>query len=289
MHSLIYHEKKQHGTIDFPVEYHYVDKKHPRYVMPHHWHKEWELIRVLDGTVYLVVDEEVIKASTGDIILIRGGSLHGHAPAEYIYECFLFDLQRLFQSEDPIKKHLRPFYRNELLPANHFPSGAYPEINNAVGRIMHCASAEETGWRELMLLGALCDFYSQILYLGLYCTNDNINALSKIDTIKGVLDLVEQNYASSLTLEEMANCAGMSPNYFCRVFKQIVHQSPIEYVLHYRIERASLLLLNPNLPITTVALDCGFNDHSYFIRVFKKLKGITPKQYQLCYAEKAKP
>ena len=53
MHYLDYNEKKQHGTPDFPIEYYHVDEHHPRYNMPFHCHKELEIIRILEGILYL--------------------------------------------------------------------------------------------------------------------------------------------------------------------------------------------------------------------------------------------
>ena len=52
MHYLDYNEKKQHGTMDFPIEYYHVDEHHPRYNMPFHCHKELEIIRSLEGILF---------------------------------------------------------------------------------------------------------------------------------------------------------------------------------------------------------------------------------------------
>lgn len=60
----------------------------------------------------------------------------------------------------------------------------------------------------------------------------------------------------------------------------MTHRTPIEYLNYYRLERASYLLTSTDLPVTQVAMDCGFNDLSYFIRSFKKYRGITPKKYR---------
>ena len=69
MHYLDYNEKKQHGTPDFPIEYYHVDEHHPRYNMPFHCHKELEIIRILEGILYLKLDDEELEAKAGDIIL----------------------------------------------------------------------------------------------------------------------------------------------------------------------------------------------------------------------------
>ena len=288
MHSLRYHEKKQHGTIDFPVEYHYVDSAHPQYVMPFHWHKEWELIRILQGAFTIHADEEVIHASAGDVILLRDSMLHGGVPEDCIYECFLFDLHNLFRSSEMIKEHLRPVYRMHLLPTIFYPKDLYPTINQIAAAIMGCctvapAPEKKVRYNELMLVGCICNLFAWILQEKLYLPNQEPYPRNshRIEQIKTVMEYIEQEFASPISLNDLANRAGMNPNYFCRIFKEIIRQTPIEYLMHYRIEQATALLTSSELSITEISLECGFNDYSYFIRLFKRMKGITPKQYQL--------
>ena len=87
MHYLDYNEKKQHGTMDFPIEYYHVDEHHPRYNMPFHCHKELEIIRILEGILFLKLDDEEFEAKAGDIIFINEGVIHGGLPHNCIYEC----------------------------------------------------------------------------------------------------------------------------------------------------------------------------------------------------------
>ena len=91
-----------------------------------------------------------------------------------------------------------------------------------------------------------------------------------------MLEYIEHNYQASVTLDNMADVAGMNPKYFCRIFKAITHQSPMEYVIFYRIEQAANLLSTTDLPITEIAMECGFNNISNFYRLYKKHMGKTP-------------
>lgn len=287
MHSFLLHETKPHGTAEFPAEYHYVDTFHPRYVMPSHWHKEWELIRLRRGSLSIRADEQTFTAQAGDILLLPESTLHGGDPSgDCEYECFLFDLHGLFRTSEIIKRHLRPFYRLERIPLVLYPAGQYPTVAAAAARIM--AGCSEGRWDELALLGGLCDLFAQLQRLALYTVGTTLPSArsQQLASIKSVLDYVEQEYTSPITLGDLSARAGMSPNYFCRVFRQITHQTPIEYVLSYRVEQAAILLSDSELPITAVSLNCGFNDHSYFNRVFRRLKGVTPRQYRLTHAGK---
>ena len=56
----------------------------------------------------------------------------------------------------------------------------------------------------------------------------------------------------------------------------------IEYLNQYRLEMASRQLTETELPVTSIALESGFNNISYFNRVFKKKFGVTPKEYRSC-------
>lgn len=285
MHSFLLHETKPHGTVDFPAEYHYVDIFHPRHVMPSHWHKEWELIRICRGSLSIRADEQTFTAQAGDVLLLPESTLHGGEPTDDCeYECFIFDLHGLFRTSEIIKRHLRPFYRLERIPFVLYPAGQYLTVAAAAARIM--AGCSEGTWDELALLGGLCDLFAQLQRLELYTVGAALPSArsQQLSSIKTVLDYVEQEYTSPITLGDLSARAGMSPNYFCRVFRQITHQTPIEYVLSYRVEQAAILLSDSDLPITAVSLNCGFNDHSYFNRVFRRLKGVSPRQYRLTHA-----
>ena len=95
MHYLDYNEKQAHGTADFPLAYYYVDEHHPRYHMPFHWHKETELLRVLEGQLRLSLDDREYVVSAGELIYIGEGVIHGGEPENCIYECAVFDPQPL--------------------------------------------------------------------------------------------------------------------------------------------------------------------------------------------------
>ena len=95
-----------------------------------------------------------------------------------------------------------------------------------------------------------------------------------------MLEFIENHYGENLTLEQLSTVAGMNPKYFCRIFRSITHQSPIDYVNFFRVEQAAYLLDSTALPITAVGLDSGFTESSYFTKVFKKYKGLTPRQYR---------
>lgn len=313
MQSLSNHETKQHGTLEFPAEYYYIDSSYPRYNMSFHWHKEWELIYVIEGTFFIHAGEEQYTAKSGDALLIRDGMLHGGTPTDCVYECFVFDLHGLFRNLDVVKKYLRPLYHHHVLPQIFYSAARDGEIAAAVADLMKAyrktmntpaagtafegdASLDEAfhhtknmlpsaipgDFHELMTISCLSRLLTLILQKGCYTVNpeDTPSSSHRINQLKTVLEYIENHYASPISLDVMAKEAGMNPKYFCRFFRSITHQTPLDYVNYYRIEQAAQMLLSSDLSVTDIGMECGFNDSSYFVKVFRKYRGVTPNQYR---------
>ena len=95
-----------------------------------------------------------------------------------------------------------------------------------------------------------------------------------------VLDFIRQNYAEEIRIWELAQVAGMSPHYFCELFKGSTGLSPHQYLLRCRIDRAKVLLRSRELSINEIAKATGFVDQSHFTKVFRRTVGYTPARFR---------
>ncbi len=82
-----------------------------------------------------------------------------------------------------------------------------------------------------------------------------------------------------LTLDELAELHAMNPKQFSYYFHKYTGFRPIDYVIHYRMERARELLQTGDFPIRDIAASVGYTNPLYFSRLFKKKLGITPSSY----------
>ena len=94
------------------------------------------------------------------------------------------------------------------------------------------------------------------------------------------LNYIDQNIATPMTLDELAQKAGMSRTYFSTVFKNLNGMTPWEYIGLKRIERARRLLRTTDKSVLEISLDCGFNNVSQFNRQFKSITGLKPMEYK---------
>lgn len=97
--------------------------------------------------------------------------------------------------------------------------------------------------------------------------------------IYDLIGYLHEHYTEKFSLTALAESVFMSRNECCRYFKQAMHMTITEYLLEYRLSKASELLETSGLSITKIAEQTGFCDVSYFIKMFRQKTGITPKAY----------
>ena len=95
-----------------------------------------------------------------------------------------------------------------------------------------------------------------------------------------VSDYVETHLERSISLEDLARIAGLSPWHFLRQFKERFGCAPHAWVLRRRLERAKGLLSKGELPIKEVAGLAGFSDQSHLTRIFRRFLGTTPRVFR---------
>ncbi|MBQ9030983.1 MAG: methylphosphotriester-DNA--protein-cysteine methyltransferase family protein [Parasporobacterium sp.] len=95
-----------------------------------------------------------------------------------------------------------------------------------------------------------------------------------------VLKLIHENYARDFSLEVLAEELHINKFHLLRTFKLVTGQTPLQYHNWYRCEKAKELLRQPELSISYIAYETGFNSASHFSRVFNRVTSMTPSEYR---------
>lgn len=106
------------------------------------------------------------------------------------------------------------------------------------------------------------------------------NGNSEIPNIACARQFIHEHQGEPLELKQVAGEARMSSCYFCRKFKEATGFTFTEYVARTRVETAKNLLLNPQVRISEVAFEVGFQSITHFNRVFKEITGQCPSKYR---------
>jgi YesN/AraC family two-component response regulator len=92
-------------------------------------------------------------------------------------------------------------------------------------------------------------------------------------------EFMAQHYQEPLTLEQLAQLAGLSVSHYSRLFKKYIGYSPIDFLTHLRMDRAKELLVLSDYRLKSIAGSVGYVDEFYFSRIFKKVVGFSPRDY----------
>ena len=98
--------------------------------------------------------------------------------------------------------------------------------------------------------------------------------------IRRAKEYIYEHHTEHLSLARAAKAVNMSTFYFCKMFKKVTGINFTDYLSRVRIEKAKNLLLNPNLRVSEIAFEVGFESLTHFNRVFKKLLGQSPTEYR---------
>ena len=270
-------EKKKHGTRGFPIEYYYIDQSHPRYVMRAHWHKEFEIIRVLFGKFTIYLNNVKYELFEGDCLLIEGGCLKQGHPEECVYECLVFDTAMLRRQvmSDSEKSYLD--LTSSSFSYKNLIDRADTELYSSICELF-AAMREAEPFYELKIVGLLYDIFFEMHTKGYIIRHKNRAMERGLKTVTSLLEWIENNICEPITLSKLSSVTGLSEKYICRIFKLYTSKTVTEYINEQRVENACIAMADKS--ITDVAFSSGFNDLSYFCKIFKRYKGMSPSEYK---------
>ncbi len=105
-------------------------------------------------------------------------------------------------------------------------------------------------------------------------------AMENVSPMQGIKDYIENNFATPITLDELAERMGTDKFAVCRRFKKEYGESVMSYLKKLRVSKAKHYLKYTAFPIHQIGLMCGFESPSYFGKIFREETGFSPKEYR---------
>lgn len=253
--------------------------------IPPHWHHEFELLMVDCGEILVSLAGNEFHLKSGDGYFLTANKLHSvfcltDNPCRYRSLVFEPSIISGATGSAFDTKYVRPLIENGpyALMLQRSESWQEPIFNAFEETLLSCA--EESFGYEFSIRHAL----SQIV-LALAGHNSVNRSLIRVasqgeERLKQMIKWIDAVYGQPVALQSLADAVSISSRECERIFKQLLHISPMKYLLQRRITAASELLACSDLPITEVGLSCGFSSHSYFSKQFHAITGYTPREYR---------
>lgn len=99
--------------------------------------------------------------------------------------------------------------------------------------------------------------------------------------VRKVLEYIQKNYSTNMTIEELANYIGLDRKYMSSVFKDVLKTTPQLYLINFRMNKACELLTGTELSIGDIARSVGYEDPLLFSRMFRRIKKVSPRQFRI--------
>ncbi|MGL1903689.1 MAG: AraC family transcriptional regulator [Fibrobacterales bacterium] len=101
--------------------------------------------------------------------------------------------------------------------------------------------------------------------------------------INRLINHLNEHFADKISVNEMARFINLSPSHFSRTFKDETGETPADFLINLRVQKAKKYLLHHDCTITDVAYNCGFSSSAYFTTCFTERAGATPSQFRKKY------
>ena len=240
-----------------------------------HTHDFFHLAYVHSGQLIFQADEQDHPLSTGSVILISPGTVHG-VPKDAHNLCIQFEV--FFRILDPeLKSLLESKTVHTLHNAFHLES-LFSYILMYYGSSDSLCSSCADSFLCTILLSFLADTPSSKGKSGTYVDSSQYSPL-----VQRIIDHVEVDSNEKYALSSLSDSLGFNKNYLCTVFRKETGITISEYINYHRLRRIMSILqytnYNKDFPIHELVDQFGYVNTSYFNRVFKKYTGMTPTEF----------
>jgi len=252
-----------------------------------HRHEFSELVVVLRGSGLHVTSLGEWTIGAGDVFVLHGDQAHGYVnTADLDLVNILFDLDALGLPQVDVGAlpgfhvlfELEPRYRTRDQFESRLRLG--PEQLRLIAVLISRLEDELDESQAGSGFAALATFMLLLTDLSRYYSVLELPSAEPLLRLASVIGYLDLHYPEPVALDDLAEVACLSRRSLTRAFRSAYGDSPIDYLIRLRLDRAAALLSTTDLSVTEVSRQVGFSDSNYFARRFRQRYGASPSRYR---------
>ena len=246
---------------------HFIEKKVSDYQLASmHYHASYELYYLDAGNRDYFVEDKFFSVSSGSFVLVPPSKIHrtGGAYGLRTLVGFTHDFLAKTYTEEAIRDLVKCFDTTLIHPSEEKQA----EYKALLKNLMNCATVTEFSIYLGILLQELAKCKPE----------DTYNKHNK--QISDIIEYINKHYAEIQTIEQIADHFYISKYHLCRIFRNAMQITLIDYLNNIKIKNACVFLTSSDKSIQEISQLCGFNSSAYFTNVFRKIAMVTPSEYK---------
>ncbi len=243
-------------------------------------HEAIEIKYFYEGSATLFIGENTVSAGAGDVVVINPYEFHSTISCDSEnhgkYHLFMIGLD-FFERSRGADVDLRHILLGKQTIFKTLHQG-----NERLREVLTKIVEEKECWDEYSRL-AIFGLVGELISILLRCGTDTAKTppsedmIHRYTTIEPAIRNIRDNYQKSFSIDGLSKLCTVSKYHFCRIFKEVMGMSAIQYINYYRLKIADAMLQNSDKSINEIAETVGFEDASYFSKLYKKTFGASPK------------
>lgn len=268
--ELSLYESKVISDEEFPVQMfqNHITKK-GRY-FDKHWHEHIELHYVLHGEATMICNHNKYIVKPGNLVIINNNEIHEGFSDTDVFDALvlIFDIEALFV--ESLDWHI--IFQTIINKDKN--------IEKIFLELFKEDKDKDIGYK-IAMKGKIYELLTYLMrnYVVESLTKkENIKRNKNLNRLNIVLKYIHENYTNTITNRELSNLINLSEYRFCHLFKELIDDSPANYINRLRLKKAYKMLEQGNLTIAEISLIVGFNNFNNFGRLFRNHYGIPPSK-----------
>lgn len=245
-----------------------------------HEHSDFELDIILKGSAKIRSRSGEWHVSEGSVVLFSPYEPHEIASdTPQPLQILSVQISNHFCKEYFPQLHNVEF--TTTLPEQALSRARLEQLQNLAFRAAVCFLREEPSFQFLCVSTVSLLLY-RLLEVPHTMIDDQEYALRKRRTarIRRITAYIDQHYKERIMLPDLAAMEGITTTYLSHFFHDTFHMTFQEYLSRLRLEKALILMKDPNLYLVDICMECGFSDNKYLNRMFQKKFGCTASEYR---------
>jgi len=234
---------------------------------PPHLHPYVELIYVVEGRLTVSINEYTKNLKEGDIAVCLSNDIHSFNTDLASKSMFIIFSPEIISGY--LGKKINKTLENPFVEKSNIDETTISLIHILFDEFINSNNKYVVKGFLYSILGKLdCNFKFK----------DNIQLYN--NTIQSLLKYIESHYSENISLESISKDLGYSKFHISRLFTKKIGYQFNDYVNRLRINKAQTLLIETDMSILNISMECGFESHRNFNRVFKEFTGFTPTSFK---------